>query len=55
MENENKYKGLYIIGYGLGGGFGGARIFEVIEAGNQEEAENIAWVSACENCLSWME
>lgn len=36
MENsENKFEGLYIIGYGLSGGFGGARNFEVIEAANE--------------------
>jgi len=45
---KNKYEGLYIIGYGLSGGFGGASIFEVVQAGNQEEAEKLAFESACE-------
>ena len=53
MENletktENKFEGLYIIGYGLAGGFGGARNFEVIQVDSQEEADNWAWESACE-------
>lgn len=53
MENletktENKFEGLYIIGYGLGGGFGGARNFEVIQADSLEDAEKWAWESACE-------
>lgn len=50
MENteENKFEGLFIIGYGLAGGFGGARNFEVIQVDNQEEAEEWAWEQACE-------
>ncbi len=48
MENSDKFKGLYIIGYGLGGGFGGIQDFEVIQADNLEEAENYAFESACE-------
>lgn len=43
----NKYKGLYIIGHGLSGGFGGARDFEVIQADSQEDAEKWAWEAAC--------
>ena len=54
MENtesktENKFEGLYIIGYGLGGGFGGARNFEVIQVDSLEDAEKWAWESACED------
>jgi hypothetical protein len=48
METENKFEGLYIIGYGLGGGFGGARNFEVIQADSLEDAEKWALESACE-------
>lgn len=48
MSTVNKFEGLYIIGYGLGGGFGGARNFEVIQVNSQEEAEKWAWESACE-------
>ena len=48
LETENKFEGLYIIGYGLSGGFGGARNFEVIQADNQEEAYKWAWESACQ-------
>jgi len=28
-KHENKYEGLYIIGYGLAGGFGGAALLDV--------------------------
>ena len=54
MENletktENKFEGLYIIGYGLSGGFGGARNFEVIQVDSLEDAEKWAWESACED------
>ena len=49
MENtENKFEGLFIIGYGLGGGFGGSRNFEVVQVDNQDEAEQYAFESACE-------
>ena len=47
MEN-NKFEGLYIIGYGLSGGFGGAQNFEVVEADDQSAAETIAYERACE-------
>lgn len=43
MEN------LFIIGWGLGGGFGGIRDYEVIQAGSIEEAEEWAFENACEN------
>ena len=39
---------LYIIGYGLSGGFGGAQNFEVIDAQSLEDAENQAYEMACE-------
>ena len=42
MEN------LFIIGYGLSGGYGGIHDYEVIEAENLEEAENAAYYKACE-------
>jgi len=45
---ENKYEGLYIIGYGLGGGFGGQQNFIVIQADNEDDAEKQAFESACE-------
>jgi len=45
---ENKFEGLYIIGYGLGGGFGGIRNYEVIQASTQEEADSFAYENACE-------
>ena len=38
----------YKIGYGLGGSFGGIRHWEKIEAGNEDEAVDIAWQYACE-------
>ena len=34
--------------YGLGGGFGGARDFEIEEFDNEEKAEEYAWELACE-------
>ena len=34
--------------YGLGGGFGGARDFEIEEFDTLEEAEECAWELACE-------
>ena len=40
--------GYFIIGYGLSGGFGGIRDYEVIEADSQDEASEIAYESACE-------
>ncbi len=52
-KQENKYEGLYIIGYGLGGGFGGAINFEVIQVDNQEQADNFAWENACEEYESY--
>lgn len=52
-KKENKFEGLYIIGYGLGGGFGGARNFEVIQVDSLEDAEKWAWESACENYESY--
>ena len=54
LETENKFEGLYIIGYGLSGGFGGARNFEVIQADTQEDAESWAWESACDEYESYV-
>ena len=53
LETEKKFEGLYIIGYGLGGGFGGARNFEVIQVDSLEEAESWAWESACDEYESY--
>ena len=36
-------KNLFIISYGLGGGFGGANTYEVIEAINQADADKYAY------------
>ena len=52
MENletkkENKFERLYIIGYGLGGGFGGAQNFQVIQSDNLEQAEKESYEMAC--------
>ena len=44
MTKEN----LYIIGYGLSGGFGGAQNFEVVEAQSLKDAENQAYELAIE-------
>ncbi len=48
QKTENKFEGLYIIGWGLGGGFGGARNFEVIQVDSQDEADQWAFDNACE-------
>ena len=45
---EKNFEGLFIIGYGLGGGFGGINTYEVIKVSTQEEADTWAWESACE-------
>ena len=47
MENV-KIEDLYIIGYGLGGGFGGAQNYHVIEAKSLDKASEAAWEAACE-------
>jgi len=43
MEN------LFIIGYGMSGGFGGIQNYEVIEAKSLEKAETEAYENACEH------
>jgi len=43
MENN-----LFIIGYGLSGGFGGIHDYEVIEAVDENEAEDCAYQAAVE-------
>jgi hypothetical protein len=45
---ENKFERLFIIGYGLAGGFGGERNFEVIQVDTQEQAEEWAYEVCCE-------
>jgi hypothetical protein len=52
-EKENKFEGLYIIGYGLAGGFGGASNFEVIKVDSQEEAEEWAYEAVCDEYESY--
>lgn len=44
----------FIINHGLGGGFGGANNYEVIETGNLEEAEKWAYENACEDYESYL-
>jgi hypothetical protein len=39
---------LFIIGYGLSGGYGGIHDYEVIEADSREDAEDEAYVKACD-------
>ena len=52
MENI-KLENLFIIGSGLGGGFGGQKNFEVIEANSLEDAEKWAWENACDEYESY--
>lgn len=51
--SESVVEGKWFISYGLGGGFGGADNFEVIEATNDEEASRYAWQVACDNYESY--
>ena len=48
MEN------LFIIGFGLSGGFGGIHDYEVIEATGEIDAENQAYEKACEYYESYV-
>lgn len=41
-------KNLFIIGWGLSGGFGGETNFQVVEANDQEDAETQAYWKCCE-------
>ena len=45
---ETTKKEFYIISYGLGGGFGGRNIYDVIKATSLEDAETQAWQQCCE-------
>ena len=47
MEEET-LNNLFIIGWGLSGGFGGADEYTVIKCKNEDEAGVIAWENACE-------
>ena len=44
----------WFISYGLGGGFGGANNFEVIDAENEDEASMYAWEKACQDYESYV-
>lgn len=46
--SNTKLEKLWIIGYGMSGGFGGIRNYEVIEADSEDEASKEAWGQACE-------
>jgi hypothetical protein len=48
-EFESVIEGKWFISYGLGGGFGGANNFKVIDAENDEEASKYAWEMACQD------
>lgn len=49
MEDKN----LFIIGYGLDGGFGGVNNFEVVQAINIDDANITAFHKACEHYESY--
>jgi len=54
IEKERKmYMKKYKCYYGLSGGFGGARDYEIIECESREQAEEIAWKLACEEYDSY--
>lgn len=46
--NESVVEGKWFISYGLSGGFGGARNFELFD-GSEDEANRYAWNKACED------
>lgn len=46
---------LFIIGYGLAGGYGGIHDYEVIKADNLESADNYAFLKACEYYESYID
>ena len=52
--NEAIEQGKWFISYGLGGGFGGANNFEVIDAHDEDEANRYAWEKACEDYESYV-
>ena len=54
MKIKKDMKGLFIIGYGLSGGFGGIQNYEVIEAYSQDDADKQAWEMACETYESYV-
>ena len=54
LKIKKDMKGLFIIGYGLSGGFGGIQNYEVIEAYSQDDADKQAWEMACETYESYV-
>jgi hypothetical protein len=48
IKFENFTDKFYIIGFGLGGGFGGIHNYEVIKASTKDEASTEAWKRACD-------
>lgn len=56
--NESIVEGKWFISYGLGGGFGGANNYEVIDAtgsvDSEDEANMYAWEKACEEYESYV-
>jgi hypothetical protein len=48
LNEDNSYEGYYIIGWGLSGGFGGIRNYEVISEDSLEKAEMAAYYKAVE-------
>jgi hypothetical protein len=53
LRESNSYEGYYIIGWGLSGGFGGIRNYEVIQTSSLEEAEKDAYQRALEEYESY--
>lgn len=53
FNESNSYEGYYIIGWGLSGGFGGIRNYEVIQSSSLEEAEKDAYQRAIEEYESY--
>jgi len=53
FENYNQPEQFFIVGYGLGGGFGGIQNYEVFKVESRDLAETYAWEKACEEYESY--
>jgi len=54
IKLNESIEGKWFISYGLGGGFGGADNYEVIDAEDEDEASKYAWEMACQDYESYV-
>jgi len=54
FKMNESVEGKWLISYGLGGGFGGANNFEIIDASSEDEANSYAWEMACQDYESYV-